>query len=133
MSLIEIKFSPEMADLVCNGKKNCTSRDEIKGKAGDYFVTDGSVHRIIGVFEVSVAEIAMDLFFSEGFSDPTTCAAAIRSVYPWTEPETLLYVHCFENCEFLEENYCEECIDRDAPACDPKTCMESLRIGKGMP
>lgn len=133
MSLIKIKFSPEMAERACNGLKNCTSRDEIKGKAGDYFDIDGSVFRIIGIFEVSVAEIAMNLFFSEGFSDPTTCAAAIRSIYPWTKPETLLYVHCFANCEFLQENYCIECIDRDSPDCDPKTCMESLRIETGMP
>jgi hypothetical protein len=34
MTLITLKFTPEMEDLIFAGKKICTTRDEQKGKIG---------------------------------------------------------------------------------------------------
>ncbi len=63
MSVIKLKFSPENAARSKKGKKYCTTRDEPKGKAGDCFEIDGVWFRLIGVLNLSVSTIAMDLYW----------------------------------------------------------------------
>ena len=98
MTLINLKFSPEMARAALAGQKCCTSRREAKGKPGDEFEIKGVRFRVLTVQSVPLASIFVDLYGCEGFPDPSSCASAIRAIYPVLDLVDSLHVHFFARC-----------------------------------
>jgi len=96
MALINLKFSPEMEELVLQGKKCCTARDEVKGKEGDTFVLKGRLYRIIQVNSYDVSGIAR-LYKLEGFNHRYQFLKAIEEIYPdiYDSADNIVYVHFF--------------------------------------
>jgi len=98
MSVIELKFSPEMAYAAIAGRKCCTTRDEIKGRAGDEFEIGGMPFRVLGVLAMRAGDIARELHGPEGFDDVASCSAALQTIYPEVAEGDFLFVHFFARC-----------------------------------
>lgn len=96
MSLIKLKFSPEMEELVLQGKKCCTTRDEKKGEVGDVFRVKDRLYRIILVSLYDVSSIPI-LYQLEGFEFIYQFINAIEKVYPdvFGCCDNIVYVHWF--------------------------------------
>ena len=98
MSLIKLTFSPEMAYAAITGRKCCTTRDEIKGRAGDEFEIGGMPFRVLGVLAMRAGDIARELHGPEGFDDIESCSAALQTIYPDVPGQGFLFVHFFARC-----------------------------------
>lgn len=96
MSLINLKFSPEMEELILQGKKCCTTRDEKKGEVGDVFRVGNRLYRIIQLTLYDVSEIS-PLYRLEGFEHRYQFLKAIEEIYPeiYDSNDNLVFVHFF--------------------------------------
>lgn len=94
MTIINLKFSPEMEELVLQGKKCCTTRDEQKGEVGDAFVVGNRVYRILQIDECDL-ESASVMFHSEGFESDIAYTNTIIDIYPDLCPDYTVYIHFF--------------------------------------
>lgn len=95
MTQINLKFSPEMEELIMQGKKICTSRMELKGHIGDTFVIGNRIYRIIST-ELSPLEwICAHHHKHEGFEDEDTLYEKLNNIYPELEDTDCLWVHWF--------------------------------------
>ena len=96
MPLINLKFSPEMEELVLQGKKCCTTRDEPKGKVRDVFRVKDRLYRIIQIQSYDVSSIA-HLYKLEGFGFRHQFLKAIEEIYPdiYDCCDNVLYAHFF--------------------------------------
>ena len=98
MSLVDLKFSPEMARAVIAGKKCCTSRRERKGWPGDEFELEGARFRILDVMALTYNQVCVHLFRCEGVPDSIALVTVIERIYGDLSPETPLFVHFFARC-----------------------------------
>jgi hypothetical protein len=70
MTLINLKFSPEMKQALLEGRKCCTSRKTKKGDVGDVFVIDGRLYRILHVHMIGLHPLTYVYYDIEGFETP---------------------------------------------------------------
>jgi len=91
MALINIKFSPEMEELIWHGKKCCTTRDEKKGDVGDTFKVDIRLYRIIEIEEICI-DVGSSFYKQEGFDSGVKYRNYISFRYPETNR---FYLHWF--------------------------------------
>jgi len=98
MALIDLKFSPAMAEAVLDGRKCCTSRRDLKGMPGDTFEIDGKLFRIIDVSRERVADVALNFSRLEGFRSEDTCLEKLMEIYPDLGRRDFLYTHFFARC-----------------------------------
>lgn len=116
MSLINLKFSPEMEELVLQGKKCCTTRDEKKGDVGDVFRVKDRLYRIVQVSSYDVSSIA-HLYRLEGFEFIYQFIKAIEEIYPdiYDSGDNVVYVHFFQyfdsGCN--DFGYTGQCISKE--------------------
>jgi hypothetical protein len=96
LALINLKFSPEMEELILQGKKCCTTRDERKGEIGDTFRVGNRIYRIIQVSSHDVSGIA-HLYRLEGFEFRHHFLKTIEEIYPdiYDSGDNVVYVHFF--------------------------------------
>jgi hypothetical protein len=98
MTLINIKFNPEMERAIIEGRKCCTTRHEIKGNIGDLFRVKDRMYRIIQVDE-------SDLLYSsamanaEGFKSDIEYLDCMSEIYPDLDPDLVecspVFIHYF--------------------------------------
>jgi hypothetical protein len=94
MTLIKIKFNSEMERAIIEGRKCCTTRDEIKGNIGDLFRVKDRMYRIIQVDE-------SDLFYSsamanaEGFKSDIEYLDCMSEIYPDLVECSPVFIHYF--------------------------------------
>lgn len=94
MALINLKFSPEMEELILQGKKCCTTRDEVKGDSGDIFVVKNRVYRIISVWGDELLNIS-SLFHLEGFYSTDEFLDCLYMFYPELDETCDVWIHFF--------------------------------------
>lgn len=93
MALIKLKFSPEMEELVLQGKKCCTTRDEKKGEVGDVFRLKGDrLYRIIEIEEITIG-LGSLYYKQEGFESSQRYRECIDFIYPGI---SRFYLHWFQ-------------------------------------
>jgi len=96
MTLIALKFSPDMEDAIISGKKCCTTRDEVKGNPGDMFVVRDRLYQIVDVLPVHVSgEFLRGNFRIEGFKTSFNFTDTLSEIYPNLKFGDLVYVHFF--------------------------------------
>jgi len=99
MALIDLKFSPDMAEAVLDGRKCCTSRSERKGAPGDEFEIEGVRFRIVDVKEEVLAHIGNDWYRLEGVDSPEAFERLWRSLHRGHYSLMRYYfVHFFARC-----------------------------------
>ena len=82
MSVIEIKFSHEMAEAAPNGWKVCTTRSEKKGEIGDTFDILGAKFVLIDVWLGNwITTVRDDLYRLEGFDSPEAFEKTWRALH----------------------------------------------------
>lgn len=81
MTIINLKFSPEMEELVLQGEKCCTTRDEPKGEAGDIFRVGDRLYRILQIDKRMHPHECSD-FKLEGFESWKDLKCEIERIYP---------------------------------------------------
>jgi len=81
MSWISIPFSREMERAIIGGRKVCTTRKEIKGEVGDYFIVSGKAYRIVWIEEVTLETVRDHLYCLEGCGSPTEFEALWRRLH----------------------------------------------------
>lgn len=81
MPLIKLKFSPGMEELVLQGKKCCTTRDEKKGEIGDVFRVKDRLYRIIQIRVSDLSDIS-NYYILEGFDYRYEFLKKIEEIYP---------------------------------------------------
>ncbi len=102
MSLVEIKFSADMALAAMEGRKICTSRHDQKGEIGDTFFVVHPETRNIGAFRIvdvdflELREIGNKLYRKEG------CSSREEFISLWKRlhrghysPDNKYFVHWF--------------------------------------
>jgi len=94
MTLINLKFSPEMESLIIQGKKICTTRDEQKGEIGDTFTVRDRLYRIVGI-EYDELEYIEAWHLLEGFETPEQFVEMMMEFYPTLVSDDALYLHWF--------------------------------------
>lgn len=96
MTLITLKFSPEVAKLVLQGRKCCTTRDEIKGIPGDIFKLNDRVYRIVAVIgPLKIRDMILPIVKMEGFNQYYQLYDELGKYYPQLNPDFLVYYHLF--------------------------------------
>lgn len=119
MTIIKIKFNPEMERAIIEGRKCCTTRDEIKGNIGDLFRVKDRMYRIIQVDEI-------DLFYSsamanaEGFKSDIEYLDCMSEIYPDLVECSPVFIHYFAYAGPL----CPQFRGRGAACSDPETRCE---------
>ena len=95
---IELRFSNEMKVKVLGGRKCCTTRENPHGKPGDTFFLGKQRYRILQIINMYAAQVANDLYRSEGFDSPAAYIAWwTRNKGPF-DPEQEVYTHFFAAC-----------------------------------
>jgi hypothetical protein len=101
MTQINLKFTPKNEELVYNGYKCATTRDEPKGKVGDVFPIRDRMYRIVDIFEIAWHDM-YDYYRVDGFHNVRDYIKEVQDVYPDVfkppekgEPIPVLYVHFF--------------------------------------
>ena len=94
MTHINLKFSPEMEELIMQGKKICTTRDEQKGNIGDTFTVRDRIYRIVGIEYDDVDYIGL-WHLLEGFNTSDEFIETLMSYYPTLVSGNDLYLHWF--------------------------------------
>jgi len=94
MTLINLKFSPEMETLIMQGKKICTTRDEQKGEISDTFIVRDRLYRIVGI-ECDELEYIEAWHLLEGFETPEQFVEMMMEFYPTLVSDDTLYLHWF--------------------------------------
>ena len=94
MSLITIKFSPEMEDLVMRGEKCMTTRLSRKGEPGDIFIVRNRVYRLLTVLHTHNLEMLRYCYGDEGFNSFQEFKEYLISIYPDVEYGPII-IHTF--------------------------------------
>jgi len=106
MTLINLKFSPEMEQLILDGWKSCTTRDEKKGNVGDIFKVQNRLYRILHIDKPLHPLQCIDVFELEGFESPRVYQKTIEQIYPALISRKCArpaYVHHFAFFSFVEQ------------------------------
>jgi len=125
MALIKLKFSPEMEELILQGKKCCTTRDEKKGEEGDVFRVGNRIYRIIQIDKRMHPYECSD-FKIEGFESWKELKSELERIYPHIikqveciadigRPGSEVYVHFFQYFESgcTDFGYSGQCIAKE--------------------
>ena len=94
MALINLKFSPEMEELVLQGKKCCTTRDEKKGEVGDLFVVKNRLYRIVQIDCIQFVDV-LTMYNSEGFTSEIEFEDEMMNYYTGITYDDEIYIHFF--------------------------------------
>lgn len=105
MTLITLKFTPDMEEAILQGRKCCTTRDEQKGNLGDLFVVKDRVYRLLQVDRRMHPYECTD-FLIEGFESFDLLKSELERFYPQViktlerfsdigKPGEEVYVHFF--------------------------------------
>jgi len=96
--LIDIPFSPEMAQAALEGRKCCTSRNKVYGKPGDRFPIEGVLFMIGDVSPNLLEDVAYQLYREEGFDEPRGFIDIWGRLHPQKgyRPEQTVYTHWFQ-------------------------------------
>ena len=121
MTLINLKFSPEMERAILEGQKCCTTRDEKKGQPGDLFIVQDRVYRILQIDECDL-NYASVMANAEGFKSDIEFTDALMEFYPDVFLESMVYIHYFAFIETILGE-CDICILDDLKCC-PYSCPE---------
>lgn len=93
MTTINLKFSPDMEQAIFDGRKCCTTRDEPKGKEGDFFLLRGVLFRIIYIKVTYCTLKTIDFYYRlEGFDTEVEFFSRLYELYP---NRVTFYVHFF--------------------------------------
>lgn len=115
MPIIKLKFSPEMEEMILQGKKCCTTRDEQKGEIGDVFRLKGDrLYRIVDIIEIEY-ECIDEYYKMDGFDSVDDYLDVIDKVYPSLAPEDLVYIHFFQYLDSgcRDFGYSGQCISKE--------------------
>lgn len=117
MTIINLKFSPDMEEAIMEGRKCCTTRDKRKGEIGDLFVIKDRVYRLTDIQEVDSLDIQY-CHRNDGFENVTNYMEKLHNLYPdkfkdlMGEPIPVLYVHYFAyvkpNKNYSENSSCQK-------------------------
>ena len=109
MTLINLKFSPEMEELILQGKKCCTTRDEIKAESGDVFRVRNRLYRIVGI-QIDDYEFIDRYYNLDGFNSVDEYLDTIDKIYPEINPEGDMFIHFFayvcDVCRLFNTGFC---------------------------
>jgi hypothetical protein len=94
MTLINLKFNPEMETAIIEGRKCCTTRDEQKGKPGDIFIVRDRVYRILQVDDCDL-NYASVMAKAEGFTTDVKFEDCMMEIYPDMALDSTVYIHYF--------------------------------------
>lgn len=102
MTLINLKFSPEMEQAIMEGKKCCTTRDEPKGDVGDIFILNCRAYRLIRIESMDV-NCVPQYYDLEGFDHEFEFVDILNAIYPYLTIGSTVWVHFFAYVEDVEE------------------------------
>ena len=94
MTLIKIKFNSEMERAIIEGRKCCTTRDEIKGNIGDLFRVKDRMYRIIQVDEIDLL-YSSAMANAEGFKSDIEYLDCMSEIYPDLVECSPVFIHYF--------------------------------------
>lgn len=94
MTLIILKFSPEMEDLIMQGRKCMTTQVTRKGEPGDIFIVRNRVYRLLTVLHTHSLEMLRYCYRDEGFNSFNDFKKYLISIYPEAEYSPIL-IHTF--------------------------------------
>ena len=85
-----------MEELVLQGQKCCTTRDEVKGIVGDIFRVKDRVYRIVYIRSFTCDNIAR-LYMLEGFNCSVQFVDTLEKIYPeiFDCCDNIVYAHFF--------------------------------------
>ncbi len=92
--IIDLKFAPEMVDLIIQGKKSSTIRLQKRGSPGDCFIVHDRVYRILSVVSDEIRHLSY-LYELEGFRSPDLLYEALTRYYPSIRWDTTGYLYLF--------------------------------------
>ena len=93
--LIDLKFDDKYILWVEQGKKICTTRKSVKGKAGDYFILNGKRYVITGVLSCKLFAL-FDLYRLEGYLCAQCFYEDLLKIYPGLRMNDIFHMHFFE-------------------------------------
>jgi hypothetical protein len=82
MHEIKIPFQPDMKEAILQGKKTCTSRNQLYGFNGDWFFIDGHKFVIIITSSVPLGYVAKNMYQQEGFLNPASFIKKWNEIHP---------------------------------------------------
>jgi hypothetical protein len=96
--IIKISFKPEMAQLIYEGNKTCTSRNKCCGKVGDIFKIKDKSFKITEILDFDLDTVAYFFFNYEGFENSKQFIEYWNKLYPkeMFHPNKSVIVHFFE-------------------------------------
>lgn len=99
MPNINIPFQEEFREPMLTGQKTATTRTKRYGYPGDIFKVFGKVFVLTSVASMQLANVAVDHYREEGFSDPRYFIATWDRLHPrvhfWDNPKRRVYFHTF--------------------------------------
>ena len=104
MTLINLKFSPEMEQAILDGRKCCTTRDEKKGQLGDIFVVKNRLYRIIQIDECDLIYASV-MANAEGFNTDIEFEDCMMDIYPDLSLDSTVYIHYFASMGKIDCKY----------------------------
>ena len=93
--LIDLKFNDKYISWVEQGRKICTTRKSVKGKAGDHFMLNGKRYVITGVLSCKLFAL-FDLYHLEGYSCAQCFYEDLLKIYPGLHMNDIFHMHFFE-------------------------------------
>jgi len=94
MTLITLNFSPEMEDLVMQGRKSMTTRMTRKGEPGDVFLVRDRLYRLLTVMHTHSLEMLRHCYRDEGFESFQAFKDALLVIYPDADYSPVM-IHTF--------------------------------------
>ena len=94
---IKLPFKEDFKERMLSGRKTCTSRNKIYGKAGDTFEAFGATFEITDVERHSLRTVAWRFYYDEGFSSPEEFTVCWKKIHPRKGfiASQLVWVHWF--------------------------------------
>ncbi|MCK9592811.1 MAG: ASCH domain-containing protein [Methanoregula sp.] len=119
MTLITLRFAPEMEDAILAGKKCCTSRKNKKGEVGDLFVVKDRLYRIVHVHHCLLYSVRDAYYDAEGFAYPGDFQEFWITHIGKFDPGQIAHLHFFAYVTELCPDFnlgCNSCIPDLCPA-----------------
>lgn len=103
-----------MEELIMQGNKCCTTRDEKKGDVGDVFRIRNRIYRIVQIDEC-LLEDAYVMRSAEGFKSDIVFIDTIRDIYPELCSCDSVYIHIFAYVDYACDDfgYSGQCISKE--------------------
>lgn len=99
--MISLPFKREMADLIDQDKKLCTTRPYPAGHTGDTFMLRGQLYRLEKVTPMQLRLIANGWWKAEGFTSSLEFIKYWNMLHPYKkfQPEQTGYLHIFSKVQ----------------------------------